>query len=67
MNEAVTSTELQGAVKDAFLDKVKALAANEMSNEVTEDPEEAEKQFARGLRIAIDGLERCMAEVEKIP
>ena len=58
--------EARQAVKEGIAEKVKQLAAMEATNEVTEDAAVAESQFSRGLLLAKDAEERCLAEVEKI-
>lgn len=62
MNRAKASA----AVEQGICDAIAKLAANEASNEATEDADVAETQFARGLRYAKDALDRGLAEVEKI-
>ena len=54
------------AVEEGIYEKIKALAANEATNEITEDGALAESQFAAGLRLAKDALDRCRREVETI-
>lgn len=62
----ITADELKQAVKTGILEAVQDLAKNESKNEATEDPAVAENQFARGLALAMDALERGFAEIEKI-